>query len=205
MADLGAEVLQRAMEVLGRFRDALRFAQSPLPEAFVASWATIGLLAAPFLARHRSRLRLALRIGATVVALSVAGGLLVEVVKTSVVSYKHVDEVLANRDAFEGRRLYVHGCVAPGSIEQQRGTQRYRFSLGIGERNGGALLTSGVLRVAYEGLVPDIFRDGSEVVVKGELRPDGTLVATPDGLMVKCPGKYSIAGLDPPPPPPFPL
>jgi cytochrome c-type biogenesis protein CcmE len=187
----------RAMEVLGRLKEAWRLAQSPVPEAFVAAWASVGLLVAPFLARDRSRLRLTLRLGATVGALGVAGSLLVEGLNPGYF-YKHVDEVLVNRDAYEGRRLRVHGCVVNGSIEQARGTNRYRFLVGIGERYGGALLPHGALRVTYEGLVPDTFRDGNEIVVNGELRPDGIFVAEPNGLMLKCPSKYADGPWPPP-------
>jgi cytochrome c-type biogenesis protein CcmE len=190
------------MELPGRLGDAARLARSPLPEAILAAWASAGLLAAPFLWRSRSRLRLALRVGATVVALGVACGLFLDATMARGHLYRHVDEVLANRDAFEGRGLYVHGCVVEGSIEQARGTNRFRFWLGIGDRDGQALVPHGGLRVTYEGLVPDTFQNGSEIVVKGELRPDGTLAAEPDGLLAKCPGKYELNGLRQPPPRP---
>ena len=43
--------------------------------------------------------------------------------------------------------------------------------------------------------MPDTFKDGSEVVVKGTLGPDG-FVVEPNGVMAKCPSKYEagIAG-----------
>ena len=41
--------------------------------------------------------------------------------------------------------------------------------------------------------MPDLFKVGREVYVKGKL-VDGTFVATPDSLVTKCPSKYAQAG-----------
>ncbi len=44
--------------------------------------------------------------------------------------------------------------------------------------------------VLYRGSVPDLFRPGREVMVKGEVEK-GTFVAEPDSLVTKCPSKYA--------------
>ena len=44
--------------------------------------------------------------------------------------------------------------------------------------------------VVYTGSVPDLFKVGREVYVKGELT-GGTFVATEDSLVTKCPSKYA--------------
>jgi cytochrome c-type biogenesis protein CcmE len=46
--------------------------------------------------------------------------------------------------------------------------------------------------VSYTGTVPDLFRQGREVVVEGTLR-NGTFVAKPGTLSTKCPSKYAPA------------
>jgi cytochrome c-type biogenesis protein CcmE len=46
--------------------------------------------------------------------------------------------------------------------------------------------------VSYRGTVPDLFRQGREVVVEGSLR-NGTFVAKPGTLSTKCPSKYAPA------------
>jgi cytochrome c-type biogenesis protein CcmE len=48
------------------------------------------------------------------------------------------------------------------------------------------------VRVAYTGAVPDAFRTGRQVVVRGRLE-NGTFVAERDSLVTKCPSKYSGA------------
>ena len=47
------------------------------------------------------------------------------------------------------------------------------------------------LPVKYEGIVPDPFRDGREVIVTGALDESGTFVAEKDSLITKCPSKFS--------------
>ena len=51
------------------------------------------------------------------------------------------------------------------------------------------------VKVTYVGLVPDTFKDGSEVVVEGRGRADDLFEA--DSLMAKCASKYQAGGLPP--------
>jgi cytochrome c-type biogenesis protein CcmE len=46
-----------------------------------------------------------------------------------------------------------------------------------------------VVNATYTGVVPDTFKNDSEVVLKGMLSPEGFAVA-PNGVMAKCPSKY---------------
>jgi cytochrome c-type biogenesis protein CcmE len=46
------------------------------------------------------------------------------------------------------------------------------------------------LPVVYRGSVPDLFRAGRDVSLKGELK-NGTFVGTPGSLVTKCPSKYT--------------
>ncbi len=47
--------------------------------------------------------------------------------------------------------------------------------------------------VVYAGSVPDLFKVGREVYVKGQLT-GGTFMATEDSLVTKCPSKYAPEG-----------
>jgi cytochrome c-type biogenesis protein CcmE len=98
--------------------------------------------------------------------------------------YKHVDEVMADPAAWEGKRLQLHGHVVDKSIEKRPGTLDYRFKV---ESNGQ------VVTATYTGVVPDNFKDGAEVVMKGTLGPDGFKVDDRNGIMAKCPSKYEAA------------
>jgi cytochrome c-type biogenesis protein CcmE len=46
------------------------------------------------------------------------------------------------------------------------------------------------IRVVYWGSVPDMFRTGRDVSLRGKLRGD-TFVAIPGTLVTKCPSKYT--------------
>lgn len=46
------------------------------------------------------------------------------------------------------------------------------------------------VRVLYRGSVPDLFRVGRHVYMRGELRAD-IFVAIPGSLVTKCPSKYA--------------
>ncbi len=123
----------------------------------------------------------ALRIGLTSVVLAVAlAGLLWSTLSEGTEYYKHVDEVMANRTQWEGKNLQLHGFVVKDSILRKRDSLDYRFKV----HSKGA-----VVDATYTGIVPDTFKDDSEVVLKGVLGPDGFRVA-PNGVMAKCPSKY---------------
>jgi cytochrome c-type biogenesis protein CcmE len=97
--------------------------------------------------------------------------------------YKHVDEVTPNPQAWYGKNLQLHGYVVEKSVEVRPDTLDYRFEI---QNNGKAI------KASYTGVVPDTFKGGSEVVLKGRLGPDGFAVEH-DGVMAKCPSKY-VAG-----------
>lgn len=48
------------------------------------------------------------------------------------------------------------------------------------------------VRVLYRGSVPDLFRVGRHVFVRGAMR-NGVFVAVPGSLVTKCPSKYAPA------------
>ena len=123
----------------------------------------------------------AVRIGLTVLVLVLGfGGLLWSTLREGTEYYKHVDEVMAQPEAWYGKRLQLHGFVVPDSIMRRRDSLDYRFRI----HSKGA-----VVPASYSGIVPDTFRDEAEVVLKGTLTPEGFQVA-PNGVMAKCPSKY---------------
>ena len=123
----------------------------------------------------------AIKIAVTAVVLILAfSGLLWSTLKEDTQYYKLVDEVMTEPAAWEGKRLQLHGYVVEKSILRKPDTLEYRFQI----QNNGK-----VVPARYTGVVPDTFKDGSEVVLKGRLGPDG-FVVEPNGVMAKCPSKY---------------
>jgi len=123
----------------------------------------------------------ALKIVVTVVVLLGAlGGLMYSSLAEGTEYYKHVDEVMADPGPWHGKNLQLHGFVVDKSILRKPDSLDYRFQI----QNKGQ-----IVHASYTGVVPDTFKGGSEVVLKGRLGAHGFEVA-PNGVMAKCPSKY---------------
>lgn len=124
------------------------------------------------------------KIGTTFLIIGLAlAGLMYSTLSEGTEYYKHVDEVMSNPTQWEGKHLQLHGFVVDNSIMRRPDTLDYRFKV---ESNGK------VVTARYTGVVPDTFKDGAEVVLKGRLGPDGFTVDS-NGVMAKCPSKYNPA------------
>ena len=104
--------------------------------------------------------------------------------------FKHVDEVMADRQAWEGKPLQLHGYVIPGSILQRPNTLDYRFKVQNNPIRAGE--PGHVISVTYSGIVPDTFKGEAEVVLHGKMGPEG-FHTDPNGVIAKCPSKYEAA------------
>lgn len=122
----------------------------------------------------------AIKIVATCVVLAAAlGGLMYTTLAEGTEYYIHVDEVMQDPEAWRDKRLQLHGFVA--NLRQRPNTLDYKFDV----QSNGKVITA-----TYTGIVPDTFKNESEVVLKGKLAGDG-FVVEPNGVMAKCPSKYS--------------
>ena len=129
-----------------------------------------------------------IKILATVIVIAGAlGGLMYTSLAEGTEYYKHVDEVMSDPAAWHGKKLQLHGFVVEKSIMRKPGTMEYFFQV----QNKGQIVSA-----RYTGVVPDTFKDNSEVVIKGYLSADGFAVE-PDGVMAKCPSKYEAAPAQP--------
>ena len=113
--------------------------------------------------------------------LASAFGLLLATTLREAAEYsKDVDQVMPVAEEWYGKPLQLHGFVVEESIMKRPNTLDYRFKV----KNGDA-----VVLASYTGVVPDTFKDGAEVILKGRLHQDGFDVA-PGGVVAKCPSKY---------------
>ncbi len=107
------------------------------------------------------------------------GGLMYTTLAEGTEYYIHVDEVMRDQSAWRNKKLQLHGFVA--DLRQRPDSLDYKFQVRF---NGK------VIDARYTGVVPDTFKNDSEVVLKGTLQPDGFAVE-PNGVMAKCPSKYN--------------
>ena len=80
----------------------------------------------------------------------------------------------------------INGKVVTDSIRREPGGLDLSFEMTDG---------ASVLPVRYHGIVPDTFTNHADVVVEGEMGPDGVFDA--HTLHAKCPSKYEAAEGDP--------
>ena len=80
-----------------------------------------------------------------------------------------------------GRSYELTGKVVDGSVKREG--ERLRFA--VRDREGSTSVP-----VSYEGVVPDPFREGREVIVSGKVEGE-TFVAERDSLVTKCPSKFT--------------
>jgi cytochrome c-type biogenesis protein CcmE len=125
--------------------------------------------------QRKRKLRLFVALGAAVL---LAGALIYTSFSASTQASTPSD-LLASAEP--GRSYELTGKVVADSV----GKDGERLTFRIRDREGTASVP-----VAYEGVVPDPFREGREVIVSGELKGK-TFVAERDSLITKCPSKFT--------------
>ena len=124
----------------------------------------------------RKQRRLTL-IGGSVAVLAVAVGLVLYALSGSIVFFNSPTDI-AEKHPSPATRIRLGGLVKPGSIE--RGTDlRIRFEVTDGKSD---------IPVRYQGVVPDLFREGQGVVAEGTLDAGGVFDA--DTVLAKHDERY---------------
>ena len=120
--------------------------------------------------------RLKYVIGGTIIIL-VLGWLVLSNIQEASAHYLTVEELLARGSS--DRMVRVSGLVVGETIDWD--SQQLILSFEIADEGGS-------LPVVYEGVRPDMFRDGAQAVVEGKYSSDGIFEAST--LLLKCPSKY---------------
>jgi cytochrome c-type biogenesis protein CcmE len=76
---------------------------------------------------------------------------------------------LAEKGVKPDQRIRIGGLVETGSVARQPDGRGVGFRVSDGRTD---------IAVLYEGILPDLFREGQGVVAEGRLRPDGVFVAS---------------------------
>jgi cytochrome c-type biogenesis protein CcmE len=124
----------------------------------------------------RKQRRLVL-IGGSLGVLAIAAVLVLSALKDSIVFFNSPTDV-AEKHINPGTRIRIGGLVKPGSV--QRG-EHLRISFKVTDGNHD-------VPVHYQGIVPDLFREGQGVVAEGKLEPGGILTA--DTVLAKHDERY---------------
>ncbi|MGR8949979.1 MAG: cytochrome c maturation protein CcmE [Gammaproteobacteria bacterium] len=82
--------------------------------------------------------------------------------------YFYTPTEVANGEAPADRKFRIGGMVVDGSVEREADSLAVSFDLTD---------TAKVVTVKYEGILPDLFREGQGIVANGTLNADGDFVA----------------------------
>ncbi|KAK3584281.1 hypothetical protein CHS0354_035362 [Potamilus streckersoni] len=107
-------------------------------------------------------------------------GLLISVSREDTLFYYTVNEVITHKDKYENKKIRLMGLVQPDSVSWNANAHTLEFK--VTEDMVGTLV------VKYEGIKPDMFREGQGVVAEGELTPEGYF--TSKTLLVKHSEEY---------------
>ena len=124
----------------------------------------------------RKQRRLVL-IGGSIGVLALAIGLVLNALNGSIVFFNSPTDIKEKHVA-AGTRVRIGGLVKDGSV--QRGdNMRIRFEVTDGKSD---------VPVTFQGIVPDLFREGQGVVAEGKIEPGGMLDA--DTVLAKHDERY---------------
>jgi cytochrome c-type biogenesis protein CcmE len=110
------------------------------------------------------RKRLAI-IAGIVVSVGVATALVLNAFRSNIVFFYSPSQVAAN-EAPVGRTFRLGGMVTEGSLQRDGVTVRFLVTD-----------TAQTIPVRYQGILPDLFKEGKGVVAQGQIGPDGVFVA----------------------------
>ena len=115
------------------------------------------------------------------IALGVAVCLAVALVYVSFSASDQTKEPSQILSASPGQKYEMNAKVVPKSVRHEGETLKFE----VEDRNGGSTMP-----VSYQGVVPDPFRGGREIVLTGAVE-NGTFVGEPESLITKCPSKFT--------------
>lgn len=132
--------------------------------------------------RRRNRLYVAI---AVLIGLGLATSLVMYALRSNIDLFYTPSEILYGKGEDHqkpepGQRLRIGGMVMPGSVKRDPQTLAVSFKL---------YDANGVVSVTYEGILPDLFREGQGVVAQGVLE-NGNLVNAKE-VLAKHDEKYT--------------
>jgi len=99
--------------------------------------------------------------------------------RQALVYYYTPSEILEMGSRIYGKTIRVGGVVREGSLERTPGSLRLRFAITDGQQE---------VPVVFEGVPPDLFREGKGAVAEGRWTPQGVFRA--DLIMAKHSEEY---------------
>jgi len=126
----------------------------------------------------KKRYRRAILVTLVVAGVGIAVALMLRAFNENIL-YFYTPVQVAAGEAPDGKRFRLGGLVTPGSIERAPGSLKVSFLVTDNQKT---------LSVEYEGVLPDLFRDGQGVIAHGTMDDNGIFVA--DEVLAKHDENY---------------
>ncbi|MBV8791626.1 MAG: cytochrome c maturation protein CcmE [Pseudolabrys sp.] len=123
------------------------------------------------------RQRRLILIGGSLGVLAIAAALVLSALRQSIVFFNSPTDVVQEHVG-AGKRVRLGGLVKPGSVKKG---DDLRIEFAVTDGNSD-------ITVNYQGIVPDLFREGQGVVVEGVIQPGGGFKA--DSVLAKHDERY---------------
>ncbi len=119
-----------------------------------------------------------LAVGLAALGIAIAAAFTLRAFQDNMMFFVEISDVVAGKHPTQ-RNFRIGGLVVDGSIERDEGSLDVRFNVTD---------TACELPVTYNGVLPDLFREGQGVVAHGRLGDDGVFVA--DKILAKHDENY---------------
>jgi len=119
-----------------------------------------------------------LAVGLAGAGIVIAAALTLQAFKENMMFYVEISAV-AQGNYPQDRNFRVGGLVVDGSVKRQPGELEVEFAVSDLENE---------LVITYDGILPDLFREGQGIIAHGQMGDDGTFVA--DEVLAKHDENY---------------
>lgn len=119
-----------------------------------------------------------LAVGLAAIGILVATSLTLRAFQENMMFYVEIADVQAGKVP-NNRNFRVGGLVSPGSVRREEGELRVAFDLTDSVNH---------LTVLYDGVLPDLFREGQGIIAHGRMNDSGDFVA--DTVLAKHDENY---------------
>jgi cytochrome c-type biogenesis protein CcmE len=117
-------------------------------------------------------------VATVLIGVALAVGLALQAFEENLLFFYSPTQVLAGEPP-EGAKFRLGGLVMVGSMQREPGDLTVNFQVTDNQN---------IMRVSYEGVLPDLFREGQGVIAHGRLQPDGSFRA--DEVLAKHDENY---------------
>jgi len=134
--------------------------------------------------RRKKRLTI---VASILIGLSVVSGLVLYALSQNIDLFYKPSEIYNGKEGsgavpIDGQRLRIGGLVVPGSVKRDENSLKIAFKLADMKMPITFDENDPMITVKYDGILPDLFREGQGIVANGTLNVDGYFIEASEVL-----------------------